>query len=316
MPVSFGTGVTPSLAGQQNGAGATDALFLKLFAGEVLTAFSELNVFQERTMVRAISSGKSAQFPATWKAEAAYHQPGQQILGQVINGSERVIVVDDLLVSPVFIASIDEAKSHFEFRGEYTKQCGEALARTFDKNLAQVLALTARAAATVTGGNGGTQIINASAKTNADSLIGSVASAIQALDEKDVPPGERYVAVTPSQYYMLLTSGSRAINRDYNPEGNGSVRSGTVISLFGAEVVKTNHLPSTLVTTGPAAYQGDFTTTAALVWQRGAAGTTKLMDLSVEMAYQIEYQGTMVVAKYALGHGILRPECAVEIKTA
>ena len=26
------------------------------------------------------------------------------------------------------------------------------------------------------------------------------------------------------------------------------------------------------------------------------------------------YQGTLMAAKYAMGHGILRPECAVEIK--
>jgi hypothetical protein len=45
-------------------------------------------------------------------------------------------------------------------------------------------------------------------------------------------------------------------------------------------------------------------------------GTVKLMDLGVEMAYDIRRQGTLIVGKYAMGHGILRPECAVEIKTA
>jgi hypothetical protein len=39
------------------------------------------------------------------------------------------------------------------------------------------------------------------------------------------------------------------------------------------------------------------------------------MDLSTEMAYDIRRQGTLVVAKYAIGSGILRPECAVELKT-
>ncbi len=53
--------------------------------------------------------------------------------------------------------------------------------------------------------------------------------------------------------------------------------------------------------------------------QKQALGTVKLMDLAVERTsgdFEIMYQGTLMAAKYAMGHGILRPECAVEIKTA
>lgn len=306
-----------SFAGQANGAGAADGLFLKVFAGEVLTAFSEANKFAERTLTRSITSGKSAQFPATWKATGGYHTPGTYLVGQQILSNERVITIDDLLTSQVFIASIDEAKSHFEFRSEYSKQVGLFLAYQMDKNLAQNICLAARASATITGANGGTQIVNSTAKTNADSLIASVADAVQALDEKDVPMNDRFVALPPDQYLQLLTSGSRAINRDYNSDSvNGGVGSGEVYKLFGAEIVRTNHIPKTNVTTGPAAYQGNFSNTAAVVWQRGAVGTVKLMDLAVEMEYLIQNQGTLIVAKYAIGHGILRPECAVEVVTA
>jgi hypothetical protein len=147
---------TPSRIGQQNLAGDVDANFLKVYAGEVLTAFTEKNLFADRTMSRTIDSGKSAQFPATWKASASYHTPGTEITGDLIAGNERVIVIDDILLSAQFIASIDEAKSHYDVRSEYSKQAGAALARAMDKNLAQVGLLAARASATVTGGNGGT----------------------------------------------------------------------------------------------------------------------------------------------------------------
>jgi hypothetical protein len=40
------------------------------------------------------------------------------------------------------------------------------------------------------------------------------------------------------------------------------------------------------------------------------------MDLAVEMEYDMRRQGTLIVAKYALGHGILRPESAVELASA
>jgi hypothetical protein len=51
---------TVSRVGQVNGSGDVDALFLKVFAGEVLTAFSEKNVMMDKHMVRTIANGKSA----------------------------------------------------------------------------------------------------------------------------------------------------------------------------------------------------------------------------------------------------------------
>lgn len=232
----------------------------------------------------------------------------------MIDGNERVITIDDLLISPVFIASIDEAKSHFEYRSEYSFQCGASLAKQMDLNLGQVMALAARAAATVTGANGGTQIVNSTSKTDADSLMASIQNAVAALDEKDVPESDRFIFLYPDQYYLLLGSGSKSINRDYG--GEGSVASGDMPRLFGATIVKTNHMPRTNVTTGPAAYQVNCANTAALVAHRTSVGTVKLLDLATESQYLIQNQGTLIVSKYAVGHGILRPESAVEIVTA
>jgi len=86
--------------------------------------------------------------------------------------------------------------------------------------------------------------------------------------------------------------------------------------------VKTNNLPSTnvsAVTGENNTYAGNFSTTTGLVFHREAIGTVKLMDLAVEQTsndYNIMYQGTLIAAKYLMGHGILRPECAVEIKAS
>jgi hypothetical protein len=49
---------TPSRVGQINNAGDAKALFLKVFAGEVLTAFNEVCVTGDKHMVRNISSGE------------------------------------------------------------------------------------------------------------------------------------------------------------------------------------------------------------------------------------------------------------------
>ena len=61
-------------------------------------------------------------------------------------------------------------------------------------------------------------------------------------------------------------------------------------------------------------YHGNFSTTVAVVFHKSAIGTVKLMDLGMESEYDIRRQGNLMVAKMALGHGILRPESACEIK--
>ena len=82
-----------------------------------------------------------------------------------------------------------------------------------------------------------------------------------------------------------------------------------------------NNIPSTNITSGVAQgsstnFAGNFSNTGGCVWQKNAIGTVKLLDLSTEMDYQIQRQGTLMVAKYAMGHGVLNPICAIEIKTA
>jgi hypothetical protein len=306
---------TPLRSGQVNGAGDVDALFLKVFGGMVMTAFDEACVMQDKHMIRNISSGKSAQFPATWKVGASYHTPGAEIVGQTGKHNERVIVIDDMLISDVFLADIDEAKAHFEVRSEYARQSGLALANQYDKNVLQVGILAARSSALITGGNGGTVLTSSGTlyKTSASDLAGGVFAAQQAFDEKDVPQSEKsYAIVKPAQYYLLAQS-TALINKDWG--GMGSYAEGTIVKIGGAQLVMSNHLPSTNVTTGPSAYQGDFTKTAALVIKRPAVGTVKLLDLSTRGDYDPRRLGHLIVSKYAVGHGILRGECAAELKT-
>ncbi|MEM9726839.1 MAG: hypothetical protein AAF909_15475 [Pseudomonadota bacterium] len=38
------------------------------------------------------------------------------------------------------------------------------------------------------------------------------------------------------------------------------------------------------------------------------------MELGAEADYDLRRQGTLMVAKYAVGHGVLRPESAVELQ--
>ena len=59
--------------------------------------------------------------------------------------------------------------------------------------------------------------------------------------------------------------------------------------------------------------KADFSKTVGVVFQSEAVGTVKLMDLSLESEYIMERMGTLMLAKYAMGHGVLREECCYEL---
>ena len=318
---------TISTLGVLNGGATTgtfssdNALFEEQFAGEVLTAFEETAVFADKHLVRSISSGKSANFPTTWKADARYHVAGTPIVGSnQIETNQRTINIDNLLVADVFIYDLEEAKNHYDVRSIYSNELGVALAKEMDTRIARVLVLAARASATMTSSFGGGSVTNSASKTDGEILAGAIFDANQVLDEKDVPEAERYAAVAPAQYYLLAQT-TKLLNKDWG--GAGVYADGDIFKVAGTSLVKSNNMPTTNVTAATSgeqnSYIGNFTTTSSVVWRKEAVGTVKLMDLAMEMSgpdFHIMYQGDMMVGKYSVGHGILRPECAVEIKTA
>ena len=308
---------TVSRLGQVNASGDANALFLKVFSGEVLATFQRENQMLNMTSVRQISSGKSAQFPVIGTTSSGYHTPGNEITGSSIKHAEKTINIDDLLISSAFMSNLDEAKNHYDVRSIYTAEMGRALANTVDQNLLQLAVLGARGSATITGGNGGKVVTDADADTNADSLIASIFECAQALDEKDVPSTDRFCIVKPAVYYKLVQN-DKILNRDFGGQ-NGVFSDGTVIKVAGVNIVKANTAVSAFVNASQVTgtnntYHGNFSTTVATVFHKSAIGTVKLMDLGMESEYDIRRQGNLMVAKMALGHGILRPESACEIK--
>ncbi len=301
-----------SRLGQVNQAGATDALFLKVFAGEVMTEFERNNVFKALTYVRVITAGKTAQFPLVGRASSSYHTPGTWIDGSAIDHAEKTISIDDMLQSNVFIANVDEAANHFDVRAIYSSELGQALAYEYDKHLAAVLAKAARASSELTGRPGGARITDAAMLTDPAKLEAALFTATQTLDEKNVPQSDRYAVFRPAQYY-LLAQRDRLV--DTNLGAKGAVASGVVQTIAGLPIVKSNHVPSSNITTGPTKYQGDFTTTAGLVFHKMAAGTVQLLDMTVESDYEIRRQGSFFIGKYLVGHDVLRSDCAIELAT-
>ena len=316
-----------SRIGQINSAGDAKALFMKVFAGEVLTAFKENCVTEDKHMVRNIQNGKAAQFPILGKITAEYHTPGKEINGLNLPANERVLTIDDLLISHAFIANLDEAMNHYDVRGPYSQELGRALAYTHDKHILQLAVKAARDTSPVSGEAGGGKVADASmlADTTAEKLVAALFAAARKLDENAIPEDDRFAFLNPAAYY-LLAQNTKIMNRYWG--GEGEFAGAKVLRVAGLNVVKTIHAPfgqniRTVAAGGVAVQAGtgdkyavDATYTVGVVMHKAAVGTVKLMDMAMESQYDIRRQGTLMVAKYAMGHGVLRPAAAVELATA
>ena len=321
---------SPVSVGKVNAGGSEDALFLKVFAGEVLTSFERASKTQGADMERSISSGKSATFPVMGRVGASYHTAGAEITGSDINHNEKVITINDLLISSVFLSNIEEAKNHWDVRSAYSQEIGRALAFTKDKHILQTIGQAAQASANVadSGYASGTVLTNtgiasATDSTAANAMISSLFDAAKQLDANYVPSEGRKCFMRLEEYYKLANA-TNAVNVDFS--GRGSIAEGKVVKVAGIELVPVAHFVSSNVNSGVdqgSATAGgsnpqavDLSNYVALVSHPSAVGTVKLMDLGVEKEYDIRRQGTLMVAKYAMGHGVLRPEAAVGIKEA
>ncbi len=322
-PVKFGN--------VNSGSTRDDALFLKVFAGEVITSFDRASKTAGADMVRSISNGKSASFPVLGRVGASYHAVGTEITGSDVNSNEKVITINDLLISSVFVSNIEEAKNHWDVRSAYSTEMGRALSFQKDKHILQTIGQASLVTTpNVTGGDTTSNITNTGIAsttdaTAANAMIDAIFAAAKELDANYVPSEGRKCFMRLEEYYKLANA-TNAVNVDFSGGANGGVASGKVAKIAGIELVPVPHFVSSNVTSGAdagSATNGGSTPQAvnlanfvALVSHPSAVGTVKLMDLAVEKEYDIRRQGTLMVAKYSMGHGVLRPEAAVGIKEA
>ena len=270
-----------------NNAGAdARALFLKLYAGEVLTAFQSKNIMMPLHRVRTISKGKSAQFPMTGRyRDASYHTPGAEIVPTASKQGERLVSVDDLLVNAQFVPNIDEAMSHYDIRSIYTQEAGFGLGKVADQNIIRLgikaalceTAAMANLSASSTGmiqdystfddedfsGNvvvGGDETTTGSIATSIrdpKKIAQAIMDAKRILTNKNVP-GDPFIVMSNDMYYdMFKISGTSNLNdlaifnRDIG--GSGSVATGQVPTILGMPVYISNHF-------------GSFSNTAGTTW--------------------------------------------------
>jgi hypothetical protein len=329
-PTRFGTDV----------ADTTDetGLFLKIFGGEVFAAFSETVIMMDKHFVREIGSGKSAQFPKTWKVSAGYHVAGQEMLGQDTDETERVITIDGLLVSHIGIYDLDEAMAHFDVRSRYTDELGRAIARVLDTNVMRTIIKTARADSSLSGASStspfpdGQAILSAAlsgtlAATGAGSQWWEAARQMRiGAGEDNIPDGDPLWIAVPYdtfdsiKYAQVADTATNAFifaDRDLTFGGQGGVGVTSSLMTDGITFLRTNLLPQADDSANSdvkAKYRADFSTTLGCGWHRDGVGTVKLIGMGIEMTRDVRRQEDFIVAKIAVGHGPVRNEGTWEFR--
>ena len=313
---------------QQQGAkqntGDQLALFLKVFSGEVLTAFTRASKVMNNHMIKTIDSGKSTSFPIIGRGKAHYLPAGSNLddLREAIPHNEVVINIDGLLTSDVLITDIFEAMNHYDVRGEYAKQLGEALAIAADgATVAEIAKLVKANTENITGLGkgivvektitGGAGINYETGKAVIDGLLEMKAK----WTTQYVPEEERFAYITPEVESAIITS-KDAINRDYGAVA--SIVDGNIDKLCGFKIIAVPHLKAGgadktgMLGTSPEGHEfpTDYAGALAVCAHRTAVATVKLKDLQLEHARRPELQADMIIAKNAVGHGGLRPEAS------
>jgi len=313
-----------------------------MFAGEVLNFFDDMTIMDGKHKQVTVQSGKTFQWPATSKVKAAYHKAGDEITGQTPQQSQVTISIDDILYSDLFFADVYEALSHFETRGEYAQAAARELAKTKDIHVMSEICKAANSAATIPGyTNGGSVIVSDSFKIDAAgaadvaekalALFEAFYQAAQVFIEKNVPK-PWYAALRPNEYFAMVkaiqSNGFSLANKDFMMSP-ANLNEGSLPRLAGFDIVVTNLLPTTNRTaTGDASggtpgthaftpthtnHTNAHTKTMGILWNPEAVGSVILKGLQVKSQYQLHRFGDLLVAYYLMGHGVLRPECAIEL---
>jgi len=322
--MAFGDSSQPARFGYGQSAVDDRNLFLKAFSGEVLTAFTERVIMRGMSREQTLLGAKSAQFPKTWKATAEYMSAGQELLGNDIDTGEVTITVDGKLVAHTAIYDLDAKMSHFDVTAEFSAELGRALARVYDKNVLRAIIAAARTAADgpFPAGNVITDAaLLSSGAIDGEAWIDAIRDANIALFGKDVPEDKpRYMVVSRAvldalKYAKDVNGRYLILNRN---EGAVADQLDTLI-VDGVKVMALRTIPAaddTADITVYSKYRANYSTTTGVLWVPDAVGTVIVEDVNMETTRDIRRQEDFMVAKMAVGHGTLRPECAVEFKTS
>jgi len=326
MPIDS---ATVQNAGALNGTstGAEDldrALLVDEISGEIISSFNKSTIMDGKYMLRQTNGAKGVRFEHVGGIGAYYHNAGEHIEGLNVAHEKSEITLDRPLVTSFFTDDFNEQMMHYDARKEYTRAMGEVLAQKYDRNVLMKYITAARLSNKLAEKPGGSVIVNADlASATLDTKVKAIAKAIidgkKELIKKNVPIDGIFCVLSPDDYFAIIEHRD-LLNKDFGEVGSFS--DGNVFRIAGVPLSYHNYIPQ-VDAQNPAntefydEYHGiNCTGTVGFLGVKDAVGvlrgntvTTKIWDDNGRM-------GTWTRASIACGMGVLRPECAVELRSA
>lgn len=174
--------------------------------------------------------------------------------------------------------------------------------------------------------------------TAAGELLAAIQAAAIHFDKLNVPENDRNVLVPIDLWYALRATGSVVVGISLNASQTSSpvvpayghpngvpgpmITEGTpkteFLSYMGFKIWRTAHFQDirrAAITTGPSKWQGDFTKTVGVIFQKDAYAHVHKLGITTENFRDVRRQSDFFLAKTFVGGGTLRPCCAIELCT-
>ena len=294
-------------------------LALEVFSGLVFGQFNKATVFFDMVNFANVGPNKGAQFVRFGEALSEAHVgDGTQMLGQAFNTTEGLITPDNTIVSHADISWEDDDLVPWSIIPGLAEKQGRALANENDERIARLISVGAGTAAALAGDiHPGGQVVSQAGLTcaavfttdaaGAELLRDSIWEAAQLFDEDNLPLEDRKVYITPYLHRVLGFGDDKIFDKDWGATGMTSTRAIGLIG--GMEVIVSNSIPQTDVSTGPVKYQNDDSLTCAL-FSQGNQGVWGVQPrgLRVTMTPDERRRTTFVKTELRVGYGVVRTE--------
>lgn len=324
--------------GQANAAGARDALYLKIFSGEVLNSLDpKLMLLDTFTTKRAMAGAKTARFPVYGDAGASYHVPGEDLIrdGYLSNIAfgEHVIHADRVLQASDFIDDLESILSDWNHRAAIAEKLTTAVQQQVEDVLFRLVAKgsgfgagTTVEGTQISGWDTGQADHNSGAAITAQNVYDKIYEFAAAMDVNNIPRSGRYAAVTPQMFFQLMrlngvTAGvaSAVVDKDLTSGQNGDLAMPPMSGLWigGVFVMNSNFIPTTSNVSDTSYalsgngndYRVDMTKGFELImWHESAVGTVRVKDPRFKVSEIPNRLGDLLVVSQAMGHNVIRPE--------
>lgn len=290
---------------------ATAATFIpEIWSDEIVAAYKKSLVMANlvKKMNFKGKKGDTVHIPSPTRGTASAKTASNQVTLIAANEGEVVVSINNHFEYSRLIEDITEAQALSSLRQFYTDDAGHALGRRVDSSLIQLGrgARGGNAANTAyTGGIiGSTGAAYTSGSSNAANIADAgIRTAIQLLDDQDVPMDGRSLVVPPVARNSML-----GINRftEQAFKGNGStLMNGEFGDIYGVKVYVSTNCDTAAGNTN--------TDRVALMFHRDWAVLVEQLGIRSQTQYKQEWLGTLFTADTLYGVSELRDYSAVPI---